>query len=81
VGFPLPSGAIGVPTSFAVDGEQYVAVTTGWDLDAQAFKTASDEVQGTKRLFPRAARCWFSSFVKVMESDSGGRANAGGFKG
>jgi len=33
--FPLPSGAIGVPTSFAIDGEQYVAVTTGWDLDAR----------------------------------------------
>ncbi len=27
--FPAPSGVIGVPTSFEVDGEQYIAVTAG----------------------------------------------------
>ncbi len=42
--FPLPSGAEGVPTTFAVDGEQYVAVTTGWDLDARGVQTGLEKV-------------------------------------
>jgi alcohol dehydrogenase (cytochrome c) len=50
--FPLPSGAIGVPTTFAVDGEQYVAVTTGWDLDARGLQNGIDEAQGTKMVVP-----------------------------
>ena len=50
--FPLPSGAIGVPTSFAVDGEQYVAVTTGWDLDARGLQNGIDKIQGTKTVVP-----------------------------
>jgi alcohol dehydrogenase (cytochrome c) len=50
--FPLPSGAIGVPTSYAVDGEQYVAVTTGWDLDARGLQNGIDEAQGTKMVVP-----------------------------
>jgi NAD(P)-dependent dehydrogenase (short-subunit alcohol dehydrogenase family) len=45
--FPLPSGAIGIPTSFAVDGEQYVAVTTGWDLDARGVQNGLDKINGT----------------------------------
>src|SRR6185295_2727004 len=28
--FPAPAGVIGIPTSFEVDGEQYIAVTAGW---------------------------------------------------
>jgi len=51
--FPLPSGAIGVPTSFEVDGEQYVAVTTGWDLDARGLQSGIDKVQGTKTVVPQ----------------------------
>jgi alcohol dehydrogenase (cytochrome c) len=52
--FPLPSGAIGVPTSFEVDGEQYVAVTTGWDLDARGLQNGIDKIQGTKTVVPQA---------------------------
>jgi len=52
--FPLPSGAIGVPTSFEVDGEQYVAVTTGWDLDARGLQNGIDEIQKTKSNVPQA---------------------------
>jgi alcohol dehydrogenase (cytochrome c) len=51
--FPLPSGAIGVPTSFEVDGEQYVAVTTGWDLDARGLQNGIDKIQGTKSNVPQ----------------------------
>src|SRR5246127_1630889 len=52
--FPLPSGAIGVPTSFEVDGEQSVAVTTGWDLDARGLQNGIDKIQGTKSNVPQA---------------------------
>jgi alcohol dehydrogenase (cytochrome c) len=32
--FPTISGINGVPVSFAVDGQQYIAVQTGWGVDA-----------------------------------------------
>jgi len=51
--FPLPSGAIGVPTSFAVNGEQYVAVTTGWDLDARGVQNGLDKINGTTTAVPQ----------------------------
>ena len=50
---PLPSGAIGIPTSFEVDGEQYVAVTTGWDLDARGLQNGIDKIQGTTTVVPQ----------------------------
>ena len=51
--FPLPSGAIGVPTSFEVDGQQYVAVTTGWDLDARGVQNGLDKINGTTTVVPQ----------------------------
>jgi alcohol dehydrogenase (cytochrome c) len=32
--FPMSSGVTGVPTSFAVDGKQYIAVQSGWGVDS-----------------------------------------------
>jgi alcohol dehydrogenase (cytochrome c) len=32
--FPTLSGVNGVPVSFAVDGKQYIAVQSGWGVDA-----------------------------------------------
>ena len=32
--FPTESGVNGVPVSFAVDGKQYIAVQSGWGVDA-----------------------------------------------
>jgi len=51
--FPLPSGAIGVPTSFEVDGQQYIAVTTGWDLDARGVQNGLDAINKTKTVVPQ----------------------------
>ena len=51
--FPMPSGAEGVPSSFAVDGQQYVAVTTGWDLDARGVQNGLDKIYGTKTVVPQ----------------------------
>jgi alcohol dehydrogenase (cytochrome c) len=52
--FPAPAGVIGVPTTFEVDGEQYVAVTAGWGLDAQGVQNGIDKVRGTKTAVPKA---------------------------
>jgi alcohol dehydrogenase (cytochrome c) len=52
--FPAPAGVIGVPTSFEVDGEQYIAVTAGWGLDAQGVQNGIDKIQGTKTVVPKA---------------------------
>jgi len=35
---PMPSGVIGVPSSFEVDGTQYIAVQSGWGVDAERMR-------------------------------------------
>jgi len=52
--FPAPAGVIGVPTSFEVDGEQYIAVTAGWGLDAQGVQNGIDKIRGTTTAVPKA---------------------------
>src|SRR4029077_16386795 len=52
--FALPSGAIGVPTSFEVDGQQYIAVTTGWDLDARGVQNGLDAINKSTTVVPQA---------------------------
>jgi alcohol dehydrogenase (cytochrome c) len=37
--FPTSSGIIGQPSSFMVDGRQYVAVQSGWGIDARAMQS------------------------------------------
>ena len=37
--FPTNSGITGQPTSFRVDGKQYVAVQSGWGVDARGMQT------------------------------------------
>ena len=36
--FPTPSGVIGQPSTFLIDGRQYVAVQSGWGIDARAMQ-------------------------------------------
>jgi alcohol dehydrogenase (cytochrome c) len=36
--FPTNSGVIGQPSAFALDGKQYVAVQSGWGIDARAMQ-------------------------------------------
>ncbi len=45
-----PSGVTGVPTSFEVDGAQYVAVQSGWGVDAQRMQNGVDTL--TKKVHP-----------------------------
>ncbi len=42
----MPSGVTGVPSSFSVDGEQYVAVQAGWGVDAQRMQAGIDTLMG-----------------------------------
>lgn len=48
-----PSGVIGVPSSYEVDGEQYIAVQAGWGVDAQRLAGAVDHVRGTNTIVPQ----------------------------
>jgi DNA-binding transcriptional LysR family regulator len=52
--FPAPAGVIGIPTSFEVDGEEYIAVTAGWGLDAQGVQNGIDKIRATQTVVPKA---------------------------
>ena len=43
--FATNSGIIGQPTSFMVDGKQYVAVQSGWGIDARAMQSRLNRLQ------------------------------------
>ena len=43
--FRTNSGVIGVPTSFAVDGRQYIAVQSGWGARAQRLQDHIDQAR------------------------------------
>ena len=48
-----PSGVTGVPSSFEVDGEQYIAVLSGWGVDAQRMQNGIDTLTGKKHDVPQ----------------------------
>ena len=48
-----PSGVTGVPTSFEIDGEQYVAVQSGWGVDAQRMQAGIDTLSGKVTAVPQ----------------------------
>ena len=52
------SGITGVPSSFAVDGVQYVAVQSGWGVDAQRMQNSLDDIRGAKTDVPQGGVIW-----------------------
>ncbi|MBL8454458.1 MAG: PQQ-binding-like beta-propeller repeat protein, partial [Zoogloea sp.] len=50
---PMPSGVTGVPSTFEVDGQQYIAVQSGWGVDAQRMQGAFDAVLPHKTVVPQ----------------------------
>jgi alcohol dehydrogenase (cytochrome c) len=48
-----PAGVTAVPSSFEVDGEQYIAVQSGWGVDAQRMQSGVDALLGTKTTVPQ----------------------------
>ena len=58
------SGITGVPTSFAVDGVQYIAVQSGWGVDAQRMQNSLDDIRGTKTDVPQGGVIWVFALKK-----------------
>ena len=52
------SGITGVPSSYAVDGKQYVAVLSGWGVDAERQQDAFRTLGRTKRVVPQGGVLW-----------------------
>ncbi|MCB1669807.1 MAG: PQQ-dependent dehydrogenase, methanol/ethanol family [Gammaproteobacteria bacterium] len=56
--FRTNSGIIGVPSTFAVDGKQYVAIQSGWGVDAAAMTGRVDQIRGTRTFVPQGGVVW-----------------------
>jgi alcohol dehydrogenase (cytochrome c) len=54
----LNSGITGVPTTFAVDGKQYIAVQSGWGIDAAGMQRRLDALQGRNTIVPQGGVLW-----------------------
>ena len=52
------SGIIGVPTSFAVDGKQYIAVQAGWGVDSVGSQRRVDEYFDQTTIVPQGGVVW-----------------------
>ncbi len=52
------SGVTGVPSSFAVDGVQYIAVQSGWGVDAQRKQDLLDKAFDSTTLVPQGGVIW-----------------------
>ncbi|MGE0362933.1 MAG: PQQ-dependent dehydrogenase, methanol/ethanol family [Vicinamibacterales bacterium] len=46
--FPTSSGITGQPSSFAIDGTQYIAVQSGWGVDARSMQARLNRLQPGK---------------------------------
>ena len=51
--YPTPSGVTGIPTAYEIDGVQYVAVQSGWGVDAQRMQAGIDAATNTKANVPQ----------------------------
>ena len=52
------SGVIGVPSSYSIDGVQYVAVQSGWGVDAQGMQRAVNAHFEAEKLVPQGGVVW-----------------------
>ncbi len=52
------SGVVGMPASYAIDGRQYIAVQSGWGVDAQRKQDFLDKAFGTKTQVPQGGVLW-----------------------
>jgi alcohol dehydrogenase (cytochrome c) len=57
--FPTNSGILGQPASFAIDGRQYIAVQSGWGVDAQKIQSALNRASpGNYPEVPEGGAIW-----------------------
>lgn len=52
------SGVVGVPSSYELDGVQYIAVQSGWGVDAQRKQDFLDKAFGTHTHVPQGGVLW-----------------------
>ena len=52
------SGVIGVPSSYEIDGVQYIAVQSGWGVDAAGMQRAVNAHFDAERLVPQGGVIW-----------------------
>ena len=52
------SGVVGVPSSYEIDGVQYIAVQSGWGVDAQRKQEYLDKAFGTQTNVPQGGVLW-----------------------
>ncbi|HBD98713.1 MAG TPA: PQQ-dependent dehydrogenase, methanol/ethanol family, partial [Gemmatimonadetes bacterium] len=52
------SGVIGVPSSYMVDGVQYIAVQSGFGVDAASMRRRVDSDRGTETYVPQGGVIW-----------------------
>jgi alcohol dehydrogenase (cytochrome c) len=58
------SGVTGVPSTYQVDGVQYVAVQSGWGVDAQRKQELLDKAFGRKTFVPQGGVLWIFALGK-----------------
>jgi len=56
--FRTNSGIIGVPSSFSINGKQYVAVQSGWGVDAAGMTARIDQQRRTRTFVPQGGVIW-----------------------
>jgi alcohol dehydrogenase (cytochrome c) len=56
--FPMSSGVNGVPSTFSIDGRQYIAVQSGWGVDAQREQNLINMVRGSDFYVPQGGTIW-----------------------
>jgi alcohol dehydrogenase (cytochrome c) len=56
--FKTNSGIIGVPSTYSVNGKQYVAVQSGWGVDAAGMTARLDMQRGTRTFVPQGGVIW-----------------------
>ena len=52
------SGVVGMPASYEIDGRQYIAVQSGWGVDAQRKQDFLDKAFGTHTHVPQGGVLW-----------------------
>ena len=75
----LNSGVIGVPSSFMVDGVQYVAVQAGWGVDADRMYNGLGPLLGTRSSgqdVPQGGVIWVFALQDQAVPDSSGQSGA-----
>jgi len=64
------SGVIGVPSTYAVDGVQYVAVQSGFGVDAASMTGRVDQERGTRTLVPQGGVIWVFALPTALPRPS-----------